>query len=56
MAIAIINPTTGQLEREFAPHTTAEVASKIAEAFTGGGGNNSPSTPLSALTVISPSP
>ena len=32
MAIAIINPTTGQLEEEFAPHTTAEVDAKIAEA------------------------
>ena len=32
MAIAIINPTTGELEEEFAPHTTAEVDAKIAEA------------------------
>lgn len=32
MAIAIINPTTGLLEREFTAHTAAEVESKIAEA------------------------
>jgi succinate-semialdehyde dehydrogenase/glutarate-semialdehyde dehydrogenase len=32
MAIAIINPTTGKLEEEFAAHTTAEVQSGIAEA------------------------
>jgi succinate-semialdehyde dehydrogenase/glutarate-semialdehyde dehydrogenase len=32
MAIAIINPTTGQLEQEFAAHSTAEVHGKIAEA------------------------
>jgi succinate-semialdehyde dehydrogenase/glutarate-semialdehyde dehydrogenase len=32
MAIAIINPTTGQLEEEFTPHTSAEVQQKIAEA------------------------
>jgi succinate-semialdehyde dehydrogenase / glutarate-semialdehyde dehydrogenase len=32
MAIAIINPTTGQLDEEFAAHTTDEVDSRIAEA------------------------
>ena len=32
MAIAIINPTTGLLEEEFAAHTAAEVESRIAEA------------------------
>jgi succinate-semialdehyde dehydrogenase/glutarate-semialdehyde dehydrogenase len=32
MAIAIINPTTGLLEQEFAEHTAAEVEGKIAEA------------------------
>ena len=32
MAIAIINPTTGQLEQEFSAHTPAEVEAKIAEA------------------------
>jgi succinate-semialdehyde dehydrogenase / glutarate-semialdehyde dehydrogenase len=31
MAIAIINPTTGQLQEEFAPHTTAEVELRIAQ-------------------------
>jgi succinate-semialdehyde dehydrogenase/glutarate-semialdehyde dehydrogenase len=32
MAIAIINPTTGQLEQEFEPHTAEKVESSIAEA------------------------
>ena len=32
MAIAIINPPTGQLEEDFAPHTNADVESRIAEA------------------------
>lgn len=32
MAIASVNPTTGQLEDEFAPHTTAETESRIAGA------------------------
>jgi succinate-semialdehyde dehydrogenase / glutarate-semialdehyde dehydrogenase len=32
MAIAIINPTTGELDEEFAAHTTDEVDSRIAEA------------------------
>ena len=32
MAIAIVNPTTGQLEEEFTPHTTAEMESGIGEA------------------------
>lgn len=32
MAIAIINPTTGQLEEEFAAHTPAEVERRIAAA------------------------
>ena len=32
MAIAIINPTTGQTEEEFTPNTAAEVETKIAEA------------------------
>jgi succinate-semialdehyde dehydrogenase/glutarate-semialdehyde dehydrogenase len=32
MAIAIINPATGQLHEEFTPHTAAEVESKIAES------------------------
>jgi succinate-semialdehyde dehydrogenase/glutarate-semialdehyde dehydrogenase len=32
MAIAIINPTTGQLEEEFASNTTAEMENGIAEA------------------------
>jgi succinate-semialdehyde dehydrogenase/glutarate-semialdehyde dehydrogenase len=34
MAIAIINPTTGVLEQEFAAHTPAAVEAKIAEAQT----------------------
>ena len=34
MAIAIINPTTGQLEEEFAPYTTQETESGIADAQT----------------------
>jgi succinate-semialdehyde dehydrogenase/glutarate-semialdehyde dehydrogenase len=34
MAIAIINPATGQLEEEFTPHTAAEVEIRIAEAQT----------------------
>ena len=34
MAIAIINPATGQLQEEFTPHTAAEVETKIAETQT----------------------
>jgi succinate-semialdehyde dehydrogenase/glutarate-semialdehyde dehydrogenase len=33
MAIATINPTTGQVEREFTPHTDAEVETIVAGTF-----------------------
>src|SRR5437763_1676742 len=35
MAIATVNPTTGQTERSFEPHTDAEVERRIANASAG---------------------